>query len=228
MQKLSIKKSIPIRKRVYNHLRDQILNGLILPNKQLSEAQIAKDIGVSRTPVREALHSLELERLVTSRPSVGYVVRPLGEEEVQQICEIRKAIEKLAAQWAMEKAAGKLARDLKKNIVAAEAEVASGNVKAFVELDAQFHEIIAKLSGSEQLIEMSQFLRRQMLRYRIQSIYLAENVLRAIAGHRKLLDAVEAGSLEELEKAICSHLEQAKEDVLHYAFETRKEGQEGL
>jgi DNA-binding GntR family transcriptional regulator len=210
-----------MRQKIYGHLREQLLNGEILPHQHLVETKIAKEIGTSRTPIREALHSLELEGLIESIPRVGYVVKPINEDEVEEICEIRAAIEGVGARWAMEKALQKLVEDLKKNIAISEEKVIRGDPKAFVELDAQFHEIIARLSGSKRLQELGQTLRRHMLRYRTQSIYLTENVLRAIQGHKGILEAIEKGNLEEVSRAIKRHLEQSKKDILRYAF---KEG----
>jgi DNA-binding GntR family transcriptional regulator len=104
MRKLVIKDSKTIRRRIYEYLREQLLNGEIPPRQHLTEAKIANEIGTSRTPVREAFHSLELEGLIESIPRVGYVVKSISEQEVEEICEIRMAIEGLAACWAMEKA----------------------------------------------------------------------------------------------------------------------------
>jgi GntR family transcriptional regulator, rspAB operon transcriptional repressor len=218
MMKLVIKKGLPIRKKVYNYLREQILNGLIPPNALLIETKIAKEIGASRTPVREALHSLELEKLIKSTPSVGYVVRPMSEEEVKQICEIRGLIEGLAARWAIEKAHEKLVKELAKNIAAAENEVVNGNIKTFIELDAQFHEIIAKLSSSERLLELAQTLRRHMLIYRTQSIILKDVVLRAIDGHKRILEAIKVKDIYGVGKAINYHIEQSLKDTLRFVL----------
>lgn len=93
-----------------------------------------------------------------------------------------------------------------------------GDVRAFVDLDAQFHEIIAKQSGSRRLLELAQTLRRHMLRYRIESIYMVDTVLRAINGHKAILRAIEKADLEEVEQAIRHHLEQSKMDILRFAF----------
>src|SRR4030043_1165121 len=116
MGRLVIKSEKTIRRRIYEHLREQLLSGEIQPHQHLIEAKIAQDIGTSRTPVREALHSLELEGLIESIPRVGYVVKPISEEEVEEICEIRAAIEGVAARWAIEKAHKKLFEELKENI----------------------------------------------------------------------------------------------------------------
>jgi DNA-binding GntR family transcriptional regulator len=218
MRRFIIRNTKSIRQKIYDHLREQLLSGEIQPHQHLIEAKIAEETGTSRTPVREALHSLELEGLIESIPRVGYVVKPLSEEEVEEICEIRAVVEGLAARWAMEKSREKLAAELKRNISLSEEKISNGHVKAFVDMDAQFHEIIAKFSGSKRLLELAQTLRRHMLRYRIESIYLSDNVLRAIDGHKGILEAIEKADLEEVNKAIKYHLDQVKRDVLRYAF----------
>jgi len=224
MRRLVIKDSKTIRRRIYEYLREQLLNGEIPPRQHLIEAKIAKEIGTSRTPVREAFHSLELEGLIESIPRIGYVVKPTSEQEVEEICEIRMAIEGVAVRWAMEKAHKKLVEELKKNISLSDEKVSKGEVKAFVDMDARFHEIIARFSGSKRLRELAQTLRRHMLRYRIQSIYSVDNVLRAIEGHKGILRAIEKRSLEEVNKAIRYHMEQSKRDILKYAFKETPKG----
>jgi DNA-binding GntR family transcriptional regulator len=223
MRRLVIKNSRSIRKRIYDHLREQLLNGEIPPHQHLIETRIAKEIGTSRTPIREALHSLELEGLIESIPRVGYVVKPIKRAEVEEICEIRTAIEGVAARWAMEKAPQKLIEELRENISGSEEKAVHGDPRAFVDMDAQFHEIIARLSGSKRLQELAQTLRRHMLRYRIQSIYLTENVVRAIEGHKGILDAIEKGDVVEVNKAMRCHIEQSKKDILRYAFKEERE-----
>jgi len=227
MRRLVIKSPKSIRHKIYTHLREQLLSGEIPPHQHLIEARVARDIGTSRTPVREALHSLELEGLIESIPRIGYVVKPISEGEVEEICEIRVTIEELAVRWAMEKAREKLIEELRKNISNAEGKLSAGDARAFVELDAQFHEIISRLSGSNRLMELAQTLRRHMLRYRIHSIYAAENVSRAIDGHRGILKAVEKGDMGKVNKAIRFHLEQSKRDVLKYAFRETPKKEKG-
>jgi DNA-binding GntR family transcriptional regulator len=224
-KKLVIHQTDTIRRRVYSHLREQILQGEYKPNERLFETKISEEIGASRTPVREALHNLELEGLIECMPKVGYVVKPISDQEVVEICEIRGLVEALAAQWASEKACEKLIEELKKNIAVSEAKVGQGAARAFIELDAQFHEIIARLSGSTRLFELAQSLRHHMLRYRIQSIYATDNVFRAIEGHKNILAAIEKGNRDEISLAIRTHLEQSKKDILHYAFKEEEQAE---
>ncbi|HME42046.1 MAG TPA: GntR family transcriptional regulator [Syntrophorhabdales bacterium] len=223
MKKLVITDSTTIRRKVHAYLREQILGGEIGPHERLIEARIAKEIGTSRTPVREALHTLEMEGLLESIPRVGYKVNTISDKEVEEICEIRTAIETLAVRWAIEKAHKKLVNNLRKNIAATEQRVVQGEVRAYVDLDAQFHEIIAGLSGSKRLLELAQALRRHMVRYRVQSIYAPDNVLRGINGHKAILAAIETGDMKMASKAVRSHLEQSKKDILLYAFHEHAE-----
>jgi len=218
MRKLVIKKDKTIRQKVYHHIREEILKGAIAPRERLIEAKIAGQIGTSRTPVREALHNLELEKLVVSIPRVGYVVRGMDMEEVEQICEIRAAIEGLAIAWATAKQGEKLIQALTRNIENQKKQIAKGNLNGYVELDAQFHDIIARLAGSDRLLELTQTLRRHMLRYRIQCIYMTETAERSMHGHERIVAAIEKGDREEIAAAVKMHLIQARDDILYYVF----------
>ena len=213
-----ISNPISIREKVYAAIRNDILNGLIAPGERMIETRLASQIKTSRTPVREALHMLEREGLLEAIPRVGYRVKALRQDEVEEICEIRRVNETLAAQWAMERITAKELQALEENLFNSEGEVKRGNPKSFVDLDAEFHEILARASGSERLQELCQLLRRHMLRYRIESIFLEENVLQAISGHRQIFQCIKEKDPEGVEEAIKMHLETSKNDILKYAF----------
>jgi DNA-binding GntR family transcriptional regulator len=149
---------------------------------------------------------------------VGYVVTRMQKEEVEEICEIRVAIEGLAIKRAIERAQKQLVKDLRKNILRQRSELSKGNLRAYVELDAQFHEVSAVLSGSSRLIDMTQMLRRHMLRFRIQSLYIIETALKSFKGHERILDAVEKSDPKSAVTFLEQHLKSAKDDVLHYGL----------
>jgi DNA-binding GntR family transcriptional regulator len=212
--KLVIADTPTIRRKVHQYLREQIITGRIGPNERLVETRIAGEIGTSRTPVREALHSLELEGLVESIPRVGYRVKQISGEEAVEIYEIRCLIEVLAIRRALEKAGERLIKELRKNIDLAEERLSEGNMGAMVELDGQFHETIARLSGGKRLLELTQTLRRHSLRYRLQGFYGPGSAERALGGHKALLAAIEGGDQGEIALAVERHLAQFKEDAL--------------
>jgi len=218
---LKLAKNIPIREQVLRQLRSLILRNVVSGGERLYEEKLASEIGTSRTPVREALHVLEREGLVESIPRVGYVVKKLDLEEFEEIVEIRKAIECLAAIWAADKLTNAVLQDLKNNIKKSKELVRQGDIKKFVDMDAVFHEIIAKASGKKRIYEMSQNLRGHMLFYRISSIYVKEVAQRAIANHEGIVRAIESKNEEQIRQAIYSHLSQVRKDVLTYSFEKK-------
>ena len=218
MARFTIKDNETIRRKVYHHIREKILNGEITPGERLIETRLAQDIGTSRTPVREALHSLELEKLIKSIPRVGYVVEGMNVQELEQICEIRSVIEALAARWAIEKSQKKLALDLAKNIAKQEKALSKKKLQEYIELDAQFHDIIAKLSGSDRLLELVQTLRRHMLRYRTHVVYAIDTAIRSVEGHRRIVDAIEQGNEAMAIEVLQHHLQQSKKDILQFVF----------
>ena len=218
MARFVIKDNETIRKKVYHHIREKILGGEIVPGERLIETRLAQEIGTSRTPVREALHSLELEKLIKSIPRVGYVVEGMDVQELEQICEIRSVIEALAVRWAIEKYHKKLARDLSKNVAKQEEALNKKKLQGYIELDAQFHDIIAKLSGSDRLLELIQTLRQHMFRYRTHVVFAFTTAIRSVEGHRRIVNAIEQGNAAMAVEVLQRHLQQSKEDILQYVF----------
>ena len=220
-QKLVIENPVSIREKVYEYIRNRILSGKITPSTRMVETQLANEIGTSRTPVREALHVLEMEGLLEAIPRVGYQVKELKWEDVEEICEIRAVNEILACRWAMQRITPDDLKSIEDNLTLAEAEIKEGHPESFVERDAEFHELLVKASGSERLLELCSMLRRHMLRYRVESLYLPETALRAIGGHRRILNCLKEKNEEDFEAAIREHLEQSKQDIHRYAFEEK-------
>lgn len=223
--RVRIKDPVSIREKVYEVIRNDILNGRIPAGERLIENRLAEEIHTSRTPVREALHMLEREGLLESIPRVGYRVKQIHWDEVEEVCEIRAVNETLAARWAMDRITHQELQALEENLVLSEREVKAGNPKAFVELDAEFHEILARASGSGRLLELCQLLRRHMLRYRMESLFLAETAIQAMAGHRRILECLRRKDRKGIEAAIRGHLEFAKQSIQsHVPWEKGREG----
>ena len=99
-----------LRGKIFNILRQQILDGKYLPGDSLIETKLAEELGVSRTPIREAIRQLELEGLVDSIPNKGVIVRGISEKDIEDIYTIRKVLEGLAARWAVEKISDEIGR----------------------------------------------------------------------------------------------------------------------
>jgi DNA-binding GntR family transcriptional regulator len=167
---LKIEPAISIREKVYRHLRQKIIDSHIPEDAVLIESRLAEQIGISRTPLREALHFLEKEGLLEALPRAGYRVRKIDWNEVEEIVAIRKEVEALAARWASDRIESEEIEALKTNLARSQALIDQGSLEQFPELDAQFHEIVARASRSRRLLDLIQSLRSDMLRYRARSL----------------------------------------------------------
>ena len=146
-----------LRSKIYHRLKNAILDGVYKPGESLIEMKLAKELGVSRTPIREAIRQLELEGLVSSIPNKGVVVEGVTMQDVEDIYDIRKMIEGLAARWAAEKITDEQLKELKDILDLMEFFTDKENVEKFSELDSKFHEIIFKASNSRPESVLSNF-----------------------------------------------------------------------
>lgn len=213
MEKIQVERPPTIREEVYKYLRRKILTGEAPPGTRLVESKLAEEISTSRTPVREALHNLEMEKLIESIPRVGYVVRKISVDEVEEICEIRFSLESLAAKWAAQKITAAQLKRLDKIIDATEKAIQKNDNQAVVDLDTEFHDIICQASGSLRLNVMSQTLRDHMLRFRIKGLCDTDVAERSNQGHRMIVDAMRNKDIKEIELAIRFHLNRTMKDL---------------
>jgi len=215
MEKLKIQSYPSIREQVYKYIREMILIGEIGPGERLIEGKLSKEIGISRTPIREALHKLEMENLIYSIPRVGYVVKNISEEEVKEICEIRVALETLAAIWASTNMTPKEIDRLEQIILLTEENIKSNGMEEVIKLDSEFHEIICRTSKSQRIEEISQSLRDHMLKFRIKALCVPNIAYRSNEGHRKILHALKARDPKKIQEAVRFHLNRTKKDVIN-------------
>ena len=213
LKKFQLEQPPTIREEVFKYLRHKILAGEIKPDERLIEARLAEEIGTSRTPVREALHKLEMENLIQSIPRVGYVVREITEEELDEILQIRLALESLSAKWAALKIRTEDLDRLDEIIELTDKSIEAGDMDAVIELDGEFHDIISKSSRSRRLEEMSQTLRDHMLRLRLKGLGVPEIAIRSNQGHRKIVEALKKKDPKEIEAAISFHLNGTRKSV---------------
>ena len=206
----------PIRERVYAHLRRAVLSGRIPTNERLVETQLASRLGTSRTPIREALHKLELENLVSSIPRVGYVVKGLSEEDVNDICEIRSVIEGLAVKRAISQMTEKNLERLRRNIEETRRAVHENRMDRMVAFDTEFHDILCQSSGSKRIHELSQLLREYMLKFRIECLRTPEVASRAALAHERIFQAICERNLAKAQTSIDDHLREVREDIINY------------
>ena len=167
---------LPLRDVVFNTLRQAILRGELKPGERLMEVQLANKLGVSRTPIREAIRKLELEGLVLMIPRKGAEVADITEKSLMDVLEVRKALEELAVQLCCDKITGKEIEELHRAADDFRRILkTSDDVTEIAEADVRFHDIIYLATGNQKLIQILNNLREQMYRYRVECIKRKES-----------------------------------------------------
>jgi DNA-binding GntR family transcriptional regulator len=204
--KFKIRKQPLLRKVVYEKLKDAILTGAIPKETKLYESKIAEAMGISRTPVREALHALERELLIAAIDKVGYEIVDTDLEDLEEIAEIRKTVEVLALKKAIDRISGQEIKRLEENLQKAEKALTDYKLDLFVQLDAEFHRILSSSSRRERLMRMADALRKEMIRFvdRTKMNYaLAEESLKY---HRMIIGFLRMKDYRNAKKALNDHI----------------------
>lgn len=192
--------------QVASVIRDMILRGEIKPGQRLVEERLARRVGTSRTPVREALLSLERENLVARRLRGGYWVRPMTTKEVEEVTGVRAALESFAVESAADTLSHELLKDLKTNVAKFDDALAQGDGRKLVELNTAFHEMLYTASSNQLLHRLLNELSDVIQRFRRELLSDEASAARSLADHRRMLEALEAGNAQEAAKACREHV----------------------
>ena len=164
---------LPLRDVVFNTLRQAILRGELKPGERLMEIQLANKLGVSRTPIREAIRKLELEGLVLMIPRRGAEVAEITEQNLRDVLEVREALEELSVKLACEHATQAQIEEMKQAAQVFKESLSGDDVTRIAEADVAFHDAINMATDNQKLIQILNNLREQMYRYRVE--YLKNN-----------------------------------------------------
>jgi len=203
----------PLTERVYRQLESDILGGRYAPGTSLVELSLSSELGVSRTPVREALKMLEQHGLVSMQPHRGTVVLGVRGEDLRDIYEIRMRTEGLAARRTAERIGDGELRELTTIVELQEFYLSKNGTENLQELDSRFHERIFEYCGSRMLCHMLTELHHTIQRYRALSLSVDGRGARAIAEHRGILEAIAAHDGEETERRTEAHIRSAWENL---------------
>lgn len=205
----------PLRDMVFDVLMSAIMQGQLSPGERLLEVQLADEMGVSRTPVREAIRRLELEGFVVIVPRKGAYVAGLSINDVEEVYEIRTVLETLAVRLAaqrMQPADYAQLDELAEKMCATWQE---GNVDNWVSLDASFHELLYKFSRNERLVSMMSNIMEQLSRYRIISLANVEVRHNSLSEHQDLIEALKRHDSEAAAAAVEKHIENTKQSLVN-------------
>jgi len=211
--KVTLNEYLPLRDVVFNTLRKAILKGELAPGERLTEKRLAEKMGVSRTPIREAIRKLELEELVIMVPRKGAEVARITEQNIRDVLEVREALEGLAVDIACQT----MTEEEKKNMqIANEAfklAAESGVQKEIAKKDIEFHEIIYKASKNRKLIQMISNLREQMYRFRVEYIEEIVDYSGLVYEHDQMCQSIMAKDGKRARSIVAEHI-RAQEEVV--------------
>lgn len=205
--KVNMNEYLPLRDVVFNTLRQAILKGELAPGERLMEIQLAERLGVSRTPIREAIRKLELEGLVLMIPRKGAEVAKISEKSLRDVLEVRRSLEELAIELACQRMTPEDIVQLEKKQEEFQAAITKGKVMEIAETDEAYHDVIYKGTCNDRLIQMINNLREQMYRYRLE--YIKDENKRPIllVEHENILRAVKQRKTEEAKEAMREHID---------------------
>ena len=198
---------LPLRDVVFNTLRKAILRGELKPGERLMEIQLANKLGVSRTPIREAFRKLELEGLVLMIPRKGAEVAQITEKNMQDVLEVRKALEELSVQLACERITPEQVEEMKMAAEDFRKVLKSGDVTKIAEADVKFHDIIFAATNNQRLITLLNNLREQMYRFRVEYLKQKECYPQLLEEHDKLIALISGGEVEEACELMGCHID---------------------
>lgn len=198
---------LPLRDVVFQTLRQAILKGELQPGERLMEIKLAETLGVSRTPIREAIRKLELEGLVVMIPRKGAAVANITEKDTKDVLEVRRTLEMFAVEVACRRITKEQLAQLKQAAKAFEAAKGSMDLIRIAETDMNFHEIIYEATQNERLVQMLNNLRENMYRYRIEYLKDSNYYDSLVREHQEILDAIESGDKEKAGICMRDHID---------------------
>lgn len=203
-----------LRGRVFSRLREDILSGRYEEYEELREVAIGEEMGVSRTPVREAFRQLELEGLIQIVPNKGAYVTGITEKDVKDIYMIRSLLEGLCARWATEHITEEQMEEMEENVYLAEFHARKGHLEQLAELDNRFHDIMYEACDSKILEHQLKDFHQYVLRVRKKTLANANRGPKSNEEHKGIMEAIKAKDGELAEKLAHQHMINAYDNMV--------------
>ncbi len=204
----------PLREVVCETLREAIRGGVLKPGERLMEIQLAEELGVSRTPVREAIRKLELEGYVIMMPRRGTYVANLSIRDVNEVFEIRTTLDSLASGLAAERITDEELERLERLLVLIGEYIEQNDMDKIVETDMEFHDILYQASRNARLVGIIYNLREQLTRFRSTSMSYPGRLKETLEEHIRIVEAIAQGNVELAQKAAEDHMEKSEQTLL--------------
>lgn len=218
MSSYDVKKEVTdkysLRGRVFNRLREDILSGKYEEHEELKEVAIGEELGVSRTPVREAFRQLELEGLIQIIPNKGAYVTGITAKDVKDIYMIRSSLEGMCARLATENITEGQLEELEENVYLAAFHASKGHMEQMTELDNRFHHILYDACNSKMLERLLVDFHQYVARIRQKTLSTKERGIASNNEHRQIMEAIKAGNADEAERLATLHMNNAYNNMV--------------
>lgn len=211
---IDINQFMPLREVVFTTLRQAILKGELQPGERLMEITLANKLGVSRTPIREAIRKLELEGLVVMIPRKGAHVAHITEQELNDVLEVRRGLEEMAIRKACERITKEELLNLEKAARAFSALTETDNLVALAEADVKFHDVIYEATHNRRLVQLLNNLREQMYRYRMEYLKDAASRILLDKEHKEICKAIREKDIQKAHDYICQHIDNQQRSIV--------------
>ena len=218
MSKYDVKQEVTdkfsLRGRVFHKLREDILSGKYQEHEELKEVAIGEEMGVSRTPVREAFRQLELEGLIQIIPNKGACVTGLTQKDVKDIYMIRSLLEGLCARWATEHITKEQMEEMEENVYLSKFHAQKGHLEQLAELDNRFHDILYEACDSKMLEHQLKDFHQYVLRVRKKTLASANRGPKSNEEHEQIMEAIKAGNADLAEQLAHQHMINAYDNMV--------------
>lgn len=214
ISKIKMDDYIPLRDVIFNTLRDAIVSGDLKPGERLMEVDLAEKMGVSRTPVREAVRKLEMEGLVTMVPRKGTHVAELSAKDIMDVLEVRASLDRLATELAAKRVRQEHIRSLENIHKQYASCIEKGNISGAIKKDVEFHEVIYNASGNNKLNNVAANLREQIYRYRVLYLRDFTNAEEVLKEHQSILQALYEKDVDLAGRLAEEHIVNQKQTII--------------
>ncbi|NTW05533.1 MAG: GntR family transcriptional regulator [Peptococcaceae bacterium] len=211
----------PLRELVFDSLREAIIQGRLKPGERLMEMQLADEMGVSRTPIREAIRKLELEGFVVMIPRKGAYVSGISVKDIVDVFEVRAALEGLAAGLAAERITDEEMEKLERILVKITEVNDLDDIEVIVEIDTEFHDLIYMACRNERLVQIITHLKEQIQRFRTTSLAQPGRLRDALSEHRLIVEAIGDRNVEMAQNLAREHIDSAEQSLLNAMREAK-------